>query len=433
MIVGEPHCREAHGEVTVEAAAELERPGAARLPKVWFTFPERLGAFVSTRADGFAAALLPIAMRAGENLTVHGELSCRLAHGLREYVRYQATWKPDLFRAVELRCDTLASRDPGDSTGAVGTAFSGGVDSFHTLLTHLGDAEPIAAHRITHCVMIDGFDADQDLAGTGWFARLERLYAPRLATLGVELVVVRTNLIEVYGRALQKQAFGASITAPALVLGRLFSRYYVPSSYRFTHLARFYDGSHPMFDHLLGTESMAVVHDAGTLTRVEKTVALARRTEARDLLRACFERTGVQAEREAVANCCVCEKCIRTMTTLELAGALREFRCFPQPLELAAIRRCDYSHPSSLVFAEEILDFAARSGRRDIARALRWAIVHSALYRGWIRAIMQASYRLEQRSPGWAALVRGPKRLVQRTGLGRGWLYLRRLSGSQPP
>ena len=243
--------------------------------------------------------------------------------------------------------------------------------------------------------MINGFDADQDLAGTGWFAPLERLYEPRLATLGVELVVVRTNLLEIYGRALQKQAFGASITAPALVLGRLFSRYYVPSSYRFTHLSRFYDGSHPAFDHLLGTETMEVIHDGGTLTRVEKTLAVGRRPEAYGLLRACFERTGVQAEREAVANCCVCEKCIRTMTTLEIAGALREFRCFPQPLRLSAIRRLDYSHPSVRVFAEEIIALAARSGRRDIVRALRWAIVNSVLYRGWIRAIMQASYRLE--------------------------------------
>ena len=102
MIVGEPHLREARGEVTVEAAVALERPGAARPLTLWFTFPSRVGSFVTTRADGFAAALLPLAMQLGEDLTVHGDLSCRLARGLREYQRYQATWKPDVFSAVEL-------------------------------------------------------------------------------------------------------------------------------------------------------------------------------------------------------------------------------------------------------------------------------------------------------------------------------------------
>ena len=178
--------------------------------------------------------------------------------------------------------------------------------------------------------MINGFDPDADLANTGSFLRMQSLYEPMMRRLGLELVVVRTNLLQFLGLAIQKQAFAAFVTAPALVLGRLFSRYYVPSSYKFTLLGGFPDGSHPMFDHLLATETMETIHDGGHLTRVAKTVAISQWPETYDLLRVCFKATGVQPDRDAIANCCACEKCLRTMMTLDVAGALDNYRCFAQ-------------------------------------------------------------------------------------------------------
>jgi hypothetical protein len=423
MIVHEPQLRESPTEVTVEAAVDFQDSTSVYPTTLWFTFPRAVGSFVTTRADGFAVALLPLAMSLGESLTVHGDLSYRLAHGMRDYQRFQAAWKPDTFTAVELRADGLCRRDPGGARPAVGTAFSGGVDSFHTVWTHLGDNEPYAPYRISHCLMINGFDPDTDLANSGGFLRIEQLYAPMMERLNLEMIIARTNLLQFVGLPLQKQSFAAFVTAPALVLGRLFSRYYVPSSYKFSHLSRFPDGSHPMFDHLLGTETMEAIHDGGTLTRVAKTVGISRWPETFDLLRVCFKTTGPQPDREAIANCCECEKCLRTMMTLDIAGALERYRCFAKPLTGSKIRRADYGYPGTRVFAEEILDYAKQEGRKDIARNLRHAIAHSVLYRSRVRALMLASYALEQRNRRWAALVRRPKRFVQRTGLGRGWLY----------
>lgn len=423
MIIHEPQLRQGRKETTVEAAVEVERPDGEYPATLWFTFPESVAPFVTNRADGFAVALLPLAMRLGERLAVHGDLSYRLAHGMRDYQRFQSTWKPDFFTPVELQCDDLRSRDPGDAAGAVGSAFSGGVDSFHTLWTHTERNEPYAPYRITHCLMINGFDPDADLANTGSFLRMQSLYEPMMRRLGLELVVVRTNLLQFLGLPIQKQAFAAFVTAPALVLGRLFSRYYVPSSYKFTLLGGFPDGSHPMFDHLLATETMETIHDGGHLTRVAKTVAISQWPETYDVLRVCFKATGVQPDRDAIANCCACEKCLRTMMTLDIAGALQNYKCFARPLKASNIRRADYGYPGTHVFGEEIVDYARGEGRRDIVRNLRYAIFHSAVYRARIRALMLASYQLEQRSPRWAAIVRRPKRLIQRTGLGRGWLY----------
>lgn len=421
MIVHERRVSAGQGGVTVAARVEAEQPGAGWPDELWFTFAPRFAAFVSTGADGFAAALLPLAMHRRERLVVRGDLSPRLAHGLREYQRYQSTWKPDFFAESKLSWDELRPREDGAS--AVGTAFSGGVDSFHTLLTHLGDGEVLAPYRISHCLMINGFDADTDLEDGGHFARLQRLYEPVMERHGLELVVVRTNLLEFHGPEIQKQSFAAFVTAPALVLGGLFARFYVPSSYRFTSLGSFPDGSHPMFDHLLATEAMETIHDGGHLSRIEKTVALSSWPESYDLLRVCSAPTGVQADRAAVANCCTCEKCVRTMATLEVAGALERYRCFPRPLSGRNIRRLNYWFPGTRVFAHELIDFARRAGRRDIVRSLRWSVHHSAAYRGWIWKLARANERLERRSSRYAALVAHPKRLVMRSGLGRGWLY----------
>jgi hypothetical protein len=271
--------------------------------------------------------------------------------------------------------------------------------------------------------MINGFDPDADLDNTGSFAAIQRIYEPLMERLGIQLVVVRTNLLQFLGLDIQKQSFGAFVTAPALVLGRMFSSFYVPSSYNYTQLHRFHDGSHPAFDHLVATESLETIHDGGHLTRVEKTLDVANWPETYDLLRVCFKPTGVQEGLNAIANCCSCEKCLRTMMTLDIAGELEKYRCFPNPLSHSDIRRSDYGYPGTRVFAEEIIDFAKKGGRPNIVRDLRWAIVNSILYRRRLRSVMFASLRLEERSRPYAAVMAPAKRLIRRAGIGRGWLY----------
>jgi len=253
---------------------------------------------------------------------------------------------------------------------------------------------------------------------------MRRVYEPMMRRHNLELVVVRTNLLQFLGFMTQKQAFAAFVTAPALVLGRLFSRFYVPSSYKVTLLGMYPDGSHPMFDHLLGTETMEIIHDGAHLTRVEKTVTLSKWTDTYDRLRVCVNATGVDEETNAVRNCCACEKCVRTMATLEIAGALRNYVCFPKSLERRSIRRLDYRQYGSRIFANEIIDFASRSGRKDIARAFRQAIVSSVwLSSFWrrppVHRIARASYRLEKRWKPYAAIVTPAKRWLQRMGFGR--------------
>ena len=423
MIVGRPRVTTAGDEVRLEAEVAVERRPGGFPPSLWFAFPRPYQRFVEDGSDAFAAALVPLAMSLGETLRVEGEVSCRLAAGLRDYQRIQAIWKPETFRVVGVEFGSLRRRRRTEASGGVAIAFSGGVDSFHTLWTHLPDNEPYPASRVTHCLMVDGFDVPAGLAETGSFRALRRLYAPVMAAHGVELVTARTNLLEFLGVPLRAQAFAAFLTAPALVLGGLFSRFAVSAGARVTDMGMFRDGSHLMLDHLLSTETTETCHEGAHLTRLEKTLAIAAWPDVFDRLRVCFNSPGVQEGRDAVANCCACEKCLRTMVTLELAGALGKFACFPRPLTRRAVRGIDFASSRRDLFVPEIVAYAEKVGRRDVARDLRTAMFRSVRVRAPIRRVVAASFRAESGSRAWAAVAGAGKRALKRVGFGRGWLY----------
>ncbi len=423
MIVNTPQLSSAADELRLEAEIAAERAGAALPRTLWFSFPRACEPFLGDATGAFAVALLPLAMSTGEPLTVRGALSPRLAAGMRTYQRLQAAWKPDLFSEVEVRCDGVVRRDGAGAPAGVGMSFSGGVDSFYTLMTHLPESEPYPASRVSHCLMIDGFDGDSDPSRTGWFRRIQRLYEPVMAARGVELIAVRTNLLEILGPVVRGQSFAAFLTAPALALEGLLARFYIPSGHKVTTLGLCRDGSHQMLDHLLSTETMETSHEDAHLTRFEKTVALARWPETYDRLRVCYGATGVQEGRDAVANCCACEKCLRTMVTLHVAGTLERFTCFPRPLTARAMRNIPFIDEARAAFGREIAEFAARAGRRDVARRLHISLLKSRLLHPAVRPLAGASSRLEDRSRAYRAAVAPPKWLLKRLGFGRGWLY----------
>jgi len=422
MIVEAPRTLAGNGEVTVTAAVAYDTPGG-RPDELWFAVPASYAGHLTERSDAFATALLPLAMALGEPLELRGTISARLAYGLRDYQRLQHAWNPGLYSVVEVRPGGIAAAEERNGAAAVGAAFSGGVDSFHTLWTHLRDNQPDPGFRLTHCVMINGFDLDADLTGSGSFAALQGVYEPMMERLGVRLLVVRTNLLELVGLGVQKQSFAAFVTTPALLLGTLFGRYLVPSSYKVTQLGMYPDGSHPMFDHLLATETMETFHDRGDLTRVEKVLTIAPWIEIHRRLRVCFRHTSVDQATRTVRNCCRCEKCLRTMITLDLAGALPSFGCFPLPLRRRDVRGLEYAHYGSRLFAHENIAHAKAIGRHDIARDLRWAIAVSSHLKPAVRRLVQASYRLQQRSRLWSGVAVPVKGMLRRLGFGRGWLY----------
>jgi hypothetical protein len=163
---------------------------------------------------------------------------------------------------------------------------------------------------------------------------------------------------------------GTALTAFVLILGRFFSDFYISCAYKFTYFQP--DGTNPLVVHLLNTETTEIIDDGAHLSRVEKTAMLSTWSETYSKLRVCF-RAKVDEKKDTIINCCQCEKCMRTMTTLSLLQKLPQYASFPSPLKGKNIRKI-YYHGGTYHFAQEVIDYANRTGRKDIALNLRVAI-----------------------------------------------------------
>jgi hypothetical protein len=70
------------------------------------------------------------------------------------------------------------------------------------------------------------------------------------------------------------------------------------------------------------------------------------------------------------------------MVTLDMFGVLGKCAAFPKPLMRGEVRKCDYTYPGSRIFAREIIRYADKIGRRDVAFDFRYAVMRSIVGRG---------------------------------------------------
>jgi hypothetical protein len=87
------------------------------------------------------------------------------------------------------------------------------------------------------------------------------------------------------------------------------------------------------------------------------------------------------------------------MITLDMFRALPNYSTVPLPLERRTVRRCRYFTASDFAFPREIINHAARIGRRDIVFDLGCAILYSRFLRAGRRlkkAVLAACRRLQK-------------------------------------
>jgi hypothetical protein len=228
------------------------------------------------------------------------------------------------------------SPDLAASKKGVSLFFSGGVDSFYSLIKHRDEVENL--------VLVQGFDIP--LADTRTFALAEAQARDAARHFGKRLIVVKTNLHweqpSVPGG--WGMYHGAALAAVAHALAPNHVKVYIASSYSYADLHPW--GSHPLLDPLWSTESVKIVHDGGE-TRLDKLRLLVQHPEALSRLRVCWENLGSY-------NCGLCEKCIRTMLGLRALG-IDHCAAFPDALRPELVRQQELSH-DSVLFWRELLE-----------------------------------------------------------------------------
>lgn len=325
---------------TYEADVDLDQSGHAWLP-----------------------ATLPILMRVTDAVSFTDQLD---PVGLERSAQAQEllrAWYPQLHH-VTIDAERARAGSPGSG---VGCFFSGGVDSFYSVLER--------REEITHLIFVHGFDIDFDDEHTAGTASTALRAAA--SALGIPLISVRTDIRRLSDRwsGWGEQYHGAALASIGLLLAGHVGRVIVPSTFPSTNLTPW--GSHPDLDPLWSTSRVSLEHHGVEQQRTDKIAAIAADPIALRYLRVCWQR------KSGEYNCGQCSKCIRTMAVLRAYGALEQCATFPSRIDSRPLRLVRKPKPYELADARSILALLVSRGidEPDLVRDLRGLVRRGEFWR----------------------------------------------------
>lgn len=351
----------------ITASFRFETPTRPELSgTLWFRVDAAHRGWLHTGPEAAMAGLVFVAMALGEDIEVTEPVSPRFHYGLRQFMEFFHLWLPAALRPVRITTPGHA-RVAHPEANAVVCCFSGGVDSFHTLYDHLGDAGLHVDYRPTHLFFAHGFDIPVTNPSYGDIAR-EFAELARGWNLG--FVAMETNIREILdGHIPWLTGHGAALAASALLLSGGIGTFVIPSTNR--HSLQFSPcGSNPITDPELCTESLGIVHYGSHRSRIQKILEIAHKPEAQQHLRVCWQNV------PGVKNCGRCVKCLKVMMPLALEGVLEKFTAFPSlppwhEIDAKCFAPLDTSrYAPEQSYAAELLAFAERKQRPEVARTI---------------------------------------------------------------
>jgi hypothetical protein len=202
---------------------------------------------------------------------------------------------------------------------SIALCFSGGVDSFHTLLR--------SGYRINYLVFALGFDIP--LNDRVRFDAFEPSLREVASAIGATPVVIRTNLREhaSFTPVSWERTHGGGLAAIGHLLSDNVGRLLISSSFPYSDPKPW--GSSWLTDHFWSSERLQVIHFGAELLRQQKLQAIASEPLVRRHLRVCWENNA------PTGNCSRCDKCVRTRLTLADIGELANYPGFEGEESLA--------------------------------------------------------------------------------------------------
>ena len=389
------------GDGRVRIGAVVRYDGDFIPEEYWFDFPADLANEVDRSGSPWLALLSPLASKWGEDLTIDAPVDRILLEGVHENLRLWKAWEPE--RTVPgihapVNCDTTAN---GDRCTA--SFFSGGVDSFFTVLYH--DAHPDTHARIDELITVWGFDIGVDRTDDIQYGRsrlnevAEQLGRPRF-DVWTNLRATRFGSVE-WGR----HTHGAALAAVGHFLSRRYRRIFIASSYS---LANFHPwGSTPITDPNFSSSGLQFTHDGAGFERLEKVGYISTNQTALDYVHSCW-RSGTYH------NCSACASCLRTMMAFAIHGALSNCKTFDvSQFSLEKLRNMklpdeDVVNDCRVIYLKKLPDTADPAIRDALLctinantryfRRLRWfERWERARYFGWLFGLIKRNLILDKR------------------------------------
>ena len=268
--------------------------------KLFFSVPSKYKEFVFKDASSFLAGALMRCVKVGENMEVNGSISKKLYENIPTIINKMD--ELDIVkkkRKISVSANKNISDERIDTERNIGCFFSGGVDSFYTLLKNLAENK----EKITHLIFVHGFDIPlwNTLLFDSVYSRMKKV----AEHLGVELIPVKTNIREINDPYVEWiMGHGGAVASVALFLRQGFKKIYIASSASWKQLIP--NGTHPYLDYLWGTEIFELINDGNEANRTEKVKKyIAISDIALQNIRVCYHNYGNVYNCENVRNVCV--------------------------------------------------------------------------------------------------------------------------------
>jgi hypothetical protein len=292
-------------------------------------------------------------MVAGRNkLIAEGEVSQRLLATLSIIQNVYCSWNP-IFHRIEIEKARPILRSP-TSSARVGTFFSGGLDSFYTLLKN--------QDQITDIIFVHGLDIK--LNNKAYRQRISKSIQEVAAHFSKNLLEIETNLRDLLDPYITYGRWGWSIALAAVghLLHPYMNRIYLPENY--SHGNLFPCGSVVL--PLWFTESFEFISHGLDVTRLEKISSISNHDIVLHNLRVCHKSP------EGALNCGRCEKCLRTMIGLEVNNSLDLCTTFERDLDINTVKKIALKHSSKYPFYKQsLIALEESNGNEELAAVLR--------------------------------------------------------------
>lgn len=276
---------------------------------------------VTENSDAFVLAILEKAMKNSFDISFEQPLSEELYYGLVTYTIPVYAKNFEMFHKIKLTGE-ITKQNP-ESEGKAGTGFSAGVDSFYTVLKHIGNKKT-PSYNVTHLLL-----AVNGAAATGvseemdreWLEASQKKFKVYADRIGLELICAGGNIDLLYsGDACLN---GDAITTASFVyaLQKLFGIYYWASAYP-ASIFSFHQSDGGFCENVsvpyISTKRLKFYHSGSEVNRIGKVKYIADNRIVQKGLTVCGEMDA--------CNCGCCFKCLRTMSELYAIKKLDLFK-----------------------------------------------------------------------------------------------------------
>lgn len=282
--------------------------------------------------DAFVLPMVLCGIKYQEDIEVDGFISEKLYYNIKNNLIYTLSIPFHSKQLIDVRCK--GTKVMNYSPIAVGCGCSLGVDSFSAMLRHMSDDCP-ASFRITHLTNfnIGAYGNDFEKGHISFLKALESVQE-FADTEGMPLVLVESNMGAFFKHHTFNWSGPVRTMSTALAMQKFFRRYYYASGHSNADfeitdiMGHFASLVIPMFS----TENIEFIVADQDRSRVDKTIAIADNPLAQKYLHVCLREIrannqGKEYLRDVnYRNCTRCDKCWRTLITLDILGLTEKYR-----------------------------------------------------------------------------------------------------------